>query len=130
MKIITKRQLALFHSAVTDYMLARGLRKDNNPLDFARSIESKTLYDVFCSDPSESSIYHRYLTILCETEDVAFAMGDPDGFTRTYNDDVASICDIIRSKTQEYGEIYVSIALEQESINDVIYFFVGNETKQ
>ncbi|EQM47923.1 hypothetical protein D051_0490 [Vibrio parahaemolyticus VPCR-2010] len=40
-----------------------------------------------------------------------------------YKEDLEKVCDVITDKINEFGEIYVGIALEQEDTENILYFF-------
>lgn len=128
---INKRQVALFYSAITEFMVSPSGVRDSNPFDLLSSIQDTDLMEAFCLDPSETSIFYKYLTMLCETDDVAYALGYADpSLVDAFISDKEVVCEIIQTKIKEFGEIYVSIALQQETVSDCIYFFIGERLKE
>ncbi|EPP20192.1 hypothetical protein L910_2391 [Vibrio fluvialis PG41] len=42
---------------------------------------------------------------------------------KLYKEDLEIVCNVITDKVNEFGEIYVGIALEQEDADNILYFF-------
>ncbi|EGR5856044.1 hypothetical protein VB319_22795 [Vibrio parahaemolyticus] len=78
--------------------------------------------EIFTIDPSSTSDFYEYFLNLCGSEDLFYQLMSEEN-QKLYKEDLEIVCNVITDKVNEFGEIYVGIALEQEDADNILYFF-------
>lgn len=123
MNKLNNRNNLLFKCLLSEMCADRVRQSESlNPIDYVNSIQKRTLAEIFTIDPSSTSDFYEYFLKLCGSEDLFYQLMSEEN-QNLYKEDLEKVCDVITDKINEFGEIYVGIALEQEDTENILYFF-------
>ncbi|ENH7112341.1 hypothetical protein [Vibrio parahaemolyticus] len=123
MNKLNNRNNLLFKCLISEMCADRVRQSESlNPIDYVNSIQKRTLAEIFTIDPSSTSDFYEYFLKLCGSEDLFYQLMSEEN-QNLYKEDLEKVCDVITDKINEFGEIYVGIALEQEDTENILYFF-------
>lgn len=123
MNKLNNRNTLLFQCLITEMCADRVRQSESlNPIDYVNYIQQRTLAEIFTIDPSSTSDFYEYFLNLCGSEDLFYQLMSEEN-QKLYKEDLEIVCNVITDKVNEFGEIYVGIALEQEDADNILYFF-------